>query len=203
MLRLFIIVLSLYISTFSLSQSDSTIIKEQNLEEVKVDRSFKSKYRRQLYLLKRTYPIALKAKQVLEEYERHIAELDKKRLEKKYSRAVIKQLKKQFTYSIKDLYVSEGKLLMKLIHRETGMTVDEILKKYRGGLSTTFYTGMAKLFEQDLKSTYNPNDEDWITEMVIQDIISGKIKFNLEMKELSKEEYKKSMKEYRQRKKKK
>ncbi len=200
MLKIFIIYFSLCISWFSLSQMDSTEMRQQEINEVHVDRSFKSKYKRQLSLLKRTYPIALKAKEVLEEYESHIKELDKRRVERKYSRAVTKQLKKKFSYTIRDLYVSEGQILMKLIHRETGMTVNEILKKYRGGLSKTFYDGIALLFEQDLNSTFDATGEDWITEMVIQDIISGKIKFNLKMKELTKEEYKKSMKEYRKRK---
>lgn len=200
MTKVIIFVFSLFISLSSMSQIDSTRIKEQEMSEVIVDRSFKAKYKRQLKLLRRTYPIALKAKSVLDEYEEHLTQLTKKRVEKKYSRAVIKQLKKNFSYSIRDLYISEGKLLMKLIYRETGMTVHEILKKYRGGLSNSFYSGIALLFEQDLDSKYDASGEDWITEMVINDINSGEIKFNLKMKELSKEEYKKSMKDYRKRK---
>jgi len=200
MSKVFNLLFSLFIPLLSLSQLDTTIIKEQNMPEVRVDKDFSSKYRRQLHLLKRTYPIALKAEKVLTEYEEHLAKLGKKRLEKKYSRAVVKQLKRQFSYSIRDLYVSEGHLLMKLIYRETGMTVNEILKKYRGGFSKSFYDGIALLFDQDLSSTYDANGDDWITEMVIQDIISGRIKFNLTVKELSKEEYKKNMKEYRKKK---
>jgi len=200
MSKVFKLLFSLFIPLLSLSQVDTTIIKEQNIPEIKVDREFRSKYKRQLQLLRRTYPIALKAEQVLTDYEEHIGELGKRRLKKKYSRAVMKQLKRQFSYSIRDLYVSEGHLLMKLIYRETGMTVNEILKKYRGGFSKSFYDGIALLFDQDLNSKYDANGEDWITEMVIQDIISRKIKFNFTLRELSKEEYKKSMKEYRKKK---
>ena len=87
---------------------------------------------------------------------------------------------------------------MKLVYRETGMTVNEIIKKYRGGVQNTIYTGMAKLWGQDLNATYDPNGEDWITEVVINDIETGKISFDKEMKKLDKAGYKESMIEYRQ-----
>ena len=64
------------------------------------------------------------------------------------------------------------------------------------------YTGVAFLFEQDLNAEYDQHGEDWITELVIQDIISGKVIFDTSMKKIEKEEYKQEMKNYRQRKRK-
>jgi hypothetical protein len=107
-------------------------------------------------------------------------------------------LKDEFVFNIRDLYSSEGDLLMKLVYRETGMTVNQIIKKYRGGLQNSFYTGIAKLWGQNLNSTYDPTGDDWITEIVIQDIESGRISFNKEMKKMKKADYKESMAEYRQ-----
>jgi hypothetical protein len=90
-------------------------------------------------------------------------------------------------------------MLMKLIHRETGMTVDEILSKYKGKASASL-TRMLLLRHMATirRSTYDPKGDDWIVEIVIQDIESGKIKFDKSVKRLDKFGYKENMKEYRQ-----
>ena len=141
--------------------------------------------------------MALKAKELIDDYEKDIADLDKKRLQRKYSKKMYKKLKDDFTYSIRDLYQSEGGLLMKLVHRETGMTVNQILRKYRNQFQTSFYGGVATIFGQNLNATYDANGDDWITESVINDIESGKIRFDKTMTTIDKSEYKKSMAEYR------
>jgi len=198
MLRIIISLIILSFSSFIFSQETATVLKEQEIVEMHVDKNFNSKYKRQLRLLKRTYPMALKAKSLIDEYEADLAEISKKRKQKKYGKDAHQDLKDQFIYNIRDLYVSEGNLLMKLVHRETGMTVNEIIKKYRGGVQNNIYTGMAKLWGHDLNSTYDAHGEDWITEVVIHDIETGKISFDKEMKKLDKTGYKESMSEYRQ-----
>ena len=187
----------LYLPLLSLSQTDNAIIKEQDIKEMIVERNYSSKYNRQLSLLEKTYPMALKAKELIDKYEKDIADLDKKRFKRKYSKKTYKELKKDFTYSIRDLYQSEGGILMKLVYRETGMTVNQILKKYRNQFQTSFYGGIASIFGQDLNSTYDANGDDWITESVINDIESGKVNFDKNINTIDKEMYKKSMAEYR------
>lgn len=180
-----------------LGQTTDTIAKTQELMEVRVDKNFDRKYRIRLKQLKKTYPMALKAKEMIMEYEKDLATIDKKRKKKKYGKAAHASLKQEFTFNIKDLYVSEGDLLLRLIHRETGMTVSEIIKKYRGKTQNTIYEGMAKLWGHNLDVKYDPQGEDWITELIIKDIQDGYIPFDSEMVRLSKTDYKKSMKEYR------
>lgn len=191
---LFILVMQMNV----FAQKKDTIIKTQELIEMRVDKNFDWKYKYRLRQLKRTYPMALKAKEMIMEYEKDLAEIDNKRKKKKYGKEAHADLKEEFTFNIKDLYVSEGDLLLRLIHRETGMTVSEIIEKYRGKTQNGLYEGMAMLWGHDLDVKYDPQGEDWITEIIIKDIQDGHIPFDKEMVKLSKIDYKEGMKEYRQ-----
>lgn len=179
------------------AQEDTTQMKEQGLIPVHIDRRFDWKYKLLLDDVLKVYPLAIEAKNVIEQYDKDLEEIEKKRKQKKYLKESEKELKLNFEYTVKDLYVGEGKLLMKLIHRETGMTVDDILRKYKGGFSAGTTGAALKLFGHDTKIEYDP-EEDWIVEVIIQDIISGKIKTDLEPRQLTKQDYKDGMKEYRQ-----
>ncbi len=172
-------------------------LKQQQLLEVRIDENFDANYRQRLRQLRRTYPMALHAKSMIEEYEKELAKIEKRRKKKKYGKTAHKDLKEEFTFNIKDLYVGEGELLLRLIHRETGMTVSEIIKKYRGNGQNAIYGTMAKLWGHDLKSQYDPKGDDWITELIIYDIEHGHIPFDKEMKHVDKQAFKTGMKEYR------
>lgn len=198
MSKTLLLLIILVIQTNVYAQQKDTIVKTQELMEMRVDKHFDSKYRHRLRQMRRTYPMALKAKEMIMEYEEDLAEIEKKRKKKKYGKAAHASLKEEFTFNIKDLYVSEGDLLLRLIHRETGMTVSEIIEKYRGKTQNNIYEGMAMLWGHDLDIEYDPDGEDWITELIIKDIQDGHIPFDKEMVKLSKVDYKESMKEYRQ-----
>lgn len=200
MLRIFIWLASMYIAVPLLSQEDLTTVMQQNIPEMRADKNFARKYNQKLRLLRRTFPMALKAKELIDEYEADLAGIEKKRKQRKYGREAHKDLKEEFMYNIKDLYQSEGKMLMQVIHRETGMTVHEIIERFRGDLSSDVYDGMAKIWGNDLDATFdpkNPDNDDWITELVIQDILAGRVEFDLEMRKMTKDEFKVSMEEYR------
>jgi len=169
----------------------------QEIREMQVEKNFGSKYRIALNQLRRVYPLALQAKAYLLDFESDLANIDKKRKRRKYGKEAHKTLKDQFLYDIRDLYISEGILLMKLIHRETGTTVSEIVSKYRGNLHANIYEGMGKIWDQDLNIQYDPYGEDWITEVVIHDIIAKRIDFDWDIKPLNNAEFKVSQKEYK------
>lgn len=192
--------LSMNLSGVAFSQEDLATMKAQQIPEMRADKNFARKYNQQLRLLRRTYPMALKAKELILEYEADLADIEKKRQRKKYGREAHNDLKEEFIYNIRDLYESEGDLLMKLVHRETGMTVRQIIEKYKGDFSSDFYDGVAKIWGHDLDDTFDPSSEkndDWITEFVIQDIIAGRVDFNSEMRKMSRDEFKESMETYR------
>lgn len=178
---------------------DTSALLSQNIQAVHIDRDFDLKYQQKLWQIRRAYPLALEAKQIIDEYEAEIAQIEKKRKRKKHGKTVHKELKTDFTYILKDLYVQEGKMLMKLIHRETNMSVHDIVYKYRGKSQASITTGTFKLFGHDTKATFEPYGDDWITEIVLQDVENGKIQFDREVKSVSKVEYKKGMKDYKKR----
>ena len=88
------------------------------------------------------------------------------REKKKYVKACEKAIKKQFMENLQNLTVSQGKILLKLIHRETGKTTWEIMSNYRGGLETLFWQAMAKTYNSDMKETYDPVVDYKIEEII-------------------------------------
>jgi hypothetical protein len=167
------------------------------LKEIVLKKDFKNLYATQLRRLRRVYPLALEAAKMIQQMDEEISmeesNLKKKKITKKYHQ----QIKSEYLYVIKDLYIEEGKLLMKLIHRETGMTVAEIIKKYKNRFRSEIYDQLGKLWDQDLDAKYDPNGDDIITEIVIRDILSKEVNVDLTPRHLKKEEYKQEMKEYR------
>ncbi len=183
---------------FNIAQTDSSQMREQEVEAVHIDRFFSWKYKQQLSMIERVYPMALEAKRIIDSLDYERSQIDKKRKQKKYVKQVHEDLEDQFGYAVKDLYVSEGKLLLKLIHRETGMSLYDILSEYRSNTRAQIVHSALKLFGHDTKSTFDAKGDDWITEIVIQDIETGRIQFDTDVKLVSKNEYKEGMKEYRQ-----
>lgn len=154
-----------------------------------VDPNYKRNYDYMLRKIKRVYPYAQYAKTLLDDYEKDVQELDKKRQIKKYGKTAHEKLMDDFEYVIRDMYVSDGKILMKLVYRETGHSVYDIIAKYRGKLKASWYSTVGKMFEQDLKATYHPDKEDWLIERIIKEIEAGKHKVNT-LKLITKEEFK-------------
>ncbi|HLV41650.1 MAG TPA: DUF4294 domain-containing protein [Brumimicrobium sp.] len=184
--------------SFSQSEPEDTIIERlQVYDGFDLPSNFKSQYRNTLRRVRRVYPLALEAARVIDSLDIELEEMNKNREQRKLMRQTHKNLKHDFKFSLKDLYISEGIILTKLIYRETGMTVRDIISKYKNGAHASVYTGLAVMFDQDLDAKYYPDTEDFIIECVIQDIISGKVDFDPVFKTLDKEEFKESKKEYR------
>lgn len=189
---------TLFVSNFSISQkekedtiySDSLIERLQIYEGLDVPSDFHNQYRNALRRVRRVYPLALEAARVIDSLENELQNIDKNRQQRKLMRQTQKSLKNDFKFLMKDLYISEGKVLTKLIYRETGMTVTEIISKYKNGVEATLYSGMAGFFEQDLDAKYYPKTEDFILECVITDIKSGKVAFDPNFVIVSKTEFK-------------
>lgn len=196
------VVIYLIFIVFSLSnaysQEEDSVFVYKDLDEFVVNRFFKNEYERELKRVRKIYPMALKAKAIMDEYETELAKFDKKREAKKYSKKMNKFLKEEFSYSIRDLYTSEGRLLMQLVHRETGKTVDEIIAEYSGNGQAFIYRNLAKAFDQDLRVKYDDEKENYMTEIVISDILCGTVEFNPEMDKMTKESFKASQKKYRE-----
>lgn len=171
-------------------EDDSLIVGTIVKRAVEIrDPKFLNEYNYLLKKMKRIYPLAAHAKGLIDQYEKDVNNLDKKRQIKKYGKTAHKKLMDDFEYIIRDMYVSDGQLLTKLIHRQTGLTVHEIVKKYRGGATAIWYQGMGKLFEQNTKTEFKPEGKDWIIELIAKEIEEGKHK-TVPFKYLSKQEFK-------------
>jgi len=82
-------------------------------------------------------------------------------------------LKKEFEGQLKQLTVKQGRILIKLIDRETGKTSYDLVKQLRGSFSAWMWQGLAKLFGSDLKSEYDAKGEDRMIEVAIAQIENG------------------------------
>lgn len=176
---------------------DSTIAFFQDYEEIVIDPNFKSKYRQSLYRIRRVYPLALHAAMVIDSLDNEISEENKKRKQKKIAKNTHQDLKDEFKYFVRELYTTDGIYLSKLIHRETGYTVKEIIEKYRGGTQASIYSGLAKFWDQDLDIKFDAYGEDYVTNRVIEDIEAGLVHFDPYVKEIDKEHYKNDREEYK------
>jgi len=121
------------------------------------------------YKVKKVYPIAKVAAIKLAEYNRVYNSFKTERERKEYVKAVEKDLFAEYEDEFRKMKVSEGRILIKLLDRETGSSSYEIIKEFKGGFPAFFWQSVAKLFGHDLKAQYNPQTEDrWIEYIVMQ-----------------------------------
>lgn len=125
--------------------------------------------------VKKAYPYAILAKAKLSEYETRLAALKTESEKKKYAEKAEKEIVDQFEADIRNMTLSQGKILMKLIDRETGSDSYELIKKYRGGFSALMWQGVARIFGANLKTDYDEAGDDKEIEHIVDLIDLGMI----------------------------
>jgi len=135
----------------------------------------KRKYFRLLRKLKKVLPYAKKAGKILVNINDTISKLKTEKEKKKYIKKADKHLQEEFAGKLKKLTFSEGRLLIKLIHRETGKTVYDLVKNLRGSWTAWFWQTVAKLFGSNLKKKYRPKSKDKLIENIIVRIENNQI----------------------------
>ena len=141
-------------------------------------RNFKSKrlerkYWRLAMKVKKVYPYAKIAASLLNEYDAKYRASNNPKLRKKYLKEAEKELFDRYGSQLKKLSISEGRILIKLIDRETRHTSYELIKELKGGVSAFFWQGIARLFGNNLKDEYDPVEEDKMIEEIIFYIDAG------------------------------
>lgn len=114
-------------------------------------------------LRKRTlkvYPYAKMASERLIVLNKRLSNIKGKRAKKRYTKRVERYLESEFEAELRKLSRSEGLILIKLIHRETDQTTHELIKNLRSGWRAFLYQTTAKFFDLDLKTRYNPTDDE-------------------------------------------
>ncbi|MEQ3665528.1 MULTISPECIES: DUF4294 domain-containing protein [unclassified Olleya] len=157
-------------------EGDSIPQKSIYLDEVMIlDKlSFKSKEDRRRYLILgrktlKVYPYAKLAADRLNALNTRLQSLDRKRDKKKYAKKVQKYIEEEFSEELKKLTRTEGQILVKLIHRQTGKTTFDLIKELRSGWRAFWFNSTAYLFNISLKREYDPEnvEEDYLIEDIL------------------------------------
>ena len=153
-------------------EGDTVPLVYLDYHSVKAPRIFKSKKERQKfnrlkYNVKKVYPYAKMASELLIQYEDSIANAETERERKKFYKMVENDLRAEYEEELMKLTVSQGRILIKLIDRETGSTSYNLVKELRNTITAFFWQGLARLFGNDLKEEYDPNGKDKDIEQIM------------------------------------
>lgn len=130
----------------------------------------RNRYNKLKYNIYKVYPYAVVAADVLQDVDVELAKIDNKRDRKKYMNTVEQELKGRFKGELEDLTISQGKVLVKLINRQTGKPCFEIIKEVKSGFSAVVWQSVALLFNNNLKKEYDPEGEDAEMEAIVREL---------------------------------
>ena len=152
-------------------ENGDTIIYRE-LEEVMIipkerTRRDERRYSNYIAKVKKVYPLAVEARELLKEYEPQYYALSKQRDRRKLMQKLEKELMDKHKEKLKHWYISDGRMLLKLINRETDRSAYDIISDFRGDFNAVFWQGIAKVFKNNLKSGYDPLGEDQMLEEVV------------------------------------
>ncbi|WP_423738446.1 DUF4294 domain-containing protein [Christiangramia sediminis] len=148
-----------------------------DLEEVVLLRKLKfdSNADRKRYLIlrrktRKVYPYAKLASERLVALNSRLDDIKSKRDRKKYTKIIQDYIEDEFSAELKKLTRTEGQILVKLIHRQTGITTFELVKELKSGWRAFWYNTTASMFDISLKEEYHPesNQEDFLIEDILQ-----------------------------------
>jgi hypothetical protein len=125
-------------------------------------------YERMVRAVKKVYPLAIEASKRMHNLDEELAKYEKRKDQKEYTRAIEDALKEEISPVLWKMTRYEGKILLKLIDRETNHTAFGIIKDFRSGFTAGFYQMLAKLFGNDLKLEYDPDGEDAMLEEIVK-----------------------------------
>ena len=164
---------SLIIKSFFIDGKDTIVYSE--IKEVNI-RSFHSKEDRRLYYIinkktRKLYPIALTLSNKLDSINLALDSIPKRRKKRRYIKATEKWFKNEYVPILKKLSRWDGRILSKLIYRQTKVSTYEIVKNLKGGLYASFWQGMARLYDNNLKTPFdvvNNKEDQYIEEIIYQ-----------------------------------
>jgi hypothetical protein len=123
----------------------------------------------------RAYPYAKLSSAMLKTINDSLSKITSKRARKKYIKQTEAEMKIKFEEELKKLTINQGRILIKLIDRETGSTSYELVKSYRGVFEAFLWQTTARFFGSSLKETYDPEGQDKVIESIVQAIERGEI----------------------------
>ncbi len=138
--------------------------------------------KRFLYMKRKVYkvwPYVQMAQKIYDLNQKETAELEKRRLVRKHNRKIQDSLMKKYKKKLKNFSRTDGRVMMKLIHRQTGETIYDIVKETKSGWSAFWWNTQASLFKLNMKDTLDVknNRDDYFVEYITNEgILSGRLK---------------------------
>jgi hypothetical protein len=139
------------------------------------DQEMLRQYRKLKYNVLKVYPYAKWASAKFNEINYRAQQMSS-RERRKYIKEEEKKAKAQFEKELRNLTYSQGKILIKLVDRETGKTSYELVKELRGSFNAFLWQSIARLFTANLKAGYDSLGEDRMIEQIVRGIERGEIK---------------------------
>lgn len=188
-ISLILLLLITYVGQAQIITQDTTKVKRFLIEGDSIARSsieleevilfnklkFTSKEERIRYLILRrktlkVYPYAMLAADRLIKLNERLNKIDSKSKRRRYTKRVQKFIEEELSAKLKKLTKTEGQILIKLIHRQTGDTAFNLIKRLRSGWKAFWYNTTANLFDISLKREFKPesNHEDYLIEDILQ-----------------------------------
>jgi len=152
-------------------------LSEVKIYSLKIPKSAQEQKRliRLIRNIKKVYPYAKLAGIKLRQYDKMLQNAKNDRERKKLMRQVEKEINSEYGPDLKKLTFSQGKILIKLIDRETGATSYNLVKELRGNFTAFFYQAFARIWGYNLKSTYDPEGDDKQIETIVKMIELGQL----------------------------
>ena len=158
--------------------ADTILIKEFRPALARPPYVFKTKrqqqqYSKLLYNVRKVYPYSVLIRKVYSEIEDSLKHITSDDARKAFIKKKEKELRDQFEDELIHLTITQGKILIKLVDRETGNTTYQVIQELKGGFSAFLWQGVARLFGSNLKSEYDADEEDRMIEDIIIRIENG------------------------------
>ena len=124
-------------------------------------------FRKKVY---KSYPFAKLAAERLDSLNARLDRISSKRKKRRYTKLIQNYIEGEFTEQLKKMTTTEGRILIKLIHRQTGETAFDNIKGLRSGWKAFWYNATANVFKLSLKTEYSPEtvNEDFLIEDILQ-----------------------------------
>ena len=133
------------------------------------------KYDRLVYNIKRVYPYAIMVRLRLSQVNDELNNITDEKKRKDYIKTVEKDVFAEYEDDISQMTITQGRLLIKLIDRETQNTSYVLIREYRGKLTAAFWQGIARLFGTNLKDEYDAYGDDALIELIIREVDAGRL----------------------------
>lgn len=155
---------------------------EIELDEVNVIRRMGIKgrfqwwrHRRLVYNVKKVYPYAVLVRESISEVNDTLMLIENDRDRRKFIKDFEKSVFDEYEDDMRQMTITQGKILIKLVDRETQNTGYELIKEYRSSVSAVFWQSIARIFGTNLKDRYDGEGEDYLIEKIIYELEAGRL----------------------------